>query len=775
MVWKFTLSHEILGTKVISEPDGYKESKLTLERHADFASLVEHFTGDFIFYGFDGENDGGIDFIREVESTYGVDAYLGILIELAPDNYTFETVFQGQLDLSTITEMFDNKAQVAIIRDDFWAKFINRFDTQVNIQSEEDLDGNPVVVFDHINMVLTPQPIRSMFWAELSELSGYAGLGGVTIGSFNDTNDTNRYVQFDWDKVEFDELLQKYNLSIESNPLIPASIFFAEYGGDYTIDLKITAGDYAFSPIQGIDQYFEVYIQFGNNAPIALTKTPVVTVVTAGPTYDNVVVEYSYTGTVALLPGDSIKIYGDRDNNRSIIIYFQEDQSTFSTPFFAYNYLHITANTIFPQSNSNSFFVHDVGGSISDRIIGQQETFYSEYLGNENTKYRQYEEAGCASNYGQVQGLQLRGYSLTEKQYSLSMKKWWEGINPIQNLSLMYDEVDGQPVIRVEEKEHCFEDGDTSINIPYVREITRKYDPDSLIKTVKTGYKKWESDDSASGLDIPQTKHTYATQLKRTGKDLVLESEFIAGDLTIETTRRKTREKTADFKYDNDSFIIKLEPNPSTVSPDVSPDIDDYLPELNDVTGVTGLLNEETRYNKLLTPARALLRWLKFLSGAVYQYPGSLFKYTYGEGNYEMEATATDSCEPNPETLAENQDIVADSDPVYLPFDYEFTDVPLDYSDYVTIRDNRKKAIGISQTDEGFTKFYIKKLVYDQTKGLATINAWPKTFMDILVIEGDFSKEPCEPEELPSGCYRITEDGLYRVTEDGSFRILEDC
>lgn len=749
MLWRFTLSHEVLGELEISEPDGFLESKLTLERHADFASLVEHFTGDFIFYGDDGENNGGIDFIRQVESTYGVDAYLGILIELAPDNYTFETVFQGQLDLSTITEMFDNKAQVAIIRDDFWAKFINRFDTQVNIQSEEDLDGNAVSVTDKMIVIATPQKLRQQHRAT-NELD--------TSILYSLPN--NDYGQLDISRVEIQEINDYYSVQNLPNSQEPLSNFLVEYAGDYVFDIEIYTSTSAILG-SATDPDLDLILNTDGNE-VTLTKTNQGTIGLDGRT------RHTYTGSIPLNVASSIKLYF-RNNTGGLYDFVVPGSIIYES------HIYIVAGTTYEESNIEGFLLHDVGGSISDRITSTPESFYSEYLGSENTKYRQYEEAGCASNYGLVQGLQLRGYNLSEKQYSLSMKKWWEGINPIQNLSLMYDEVDGQPVIRVEEKEHCFEDGDTSINIPYVREITRKYDPDSLIKTVKTGYKKWESDDSASGLDIPQTKHTYATQLKRTGKDLVLESEFIAGDLTIETTRRKTREKTADYKYDNDSFIIKLEPNPSTVSPDLSPDIDDYLPELNDATAVTGLLNEETRYNKLLTPARALLRWLKFLSGSVYQYPGSLFKYTYGEGNYEMEATATDPCEPSPVELAENQDIVADASPVYLPFDYEFSNVPLDYADYVIIRDNRKKAIGISQTDEGFTKFYIKKLVYDQTKGLATINAWPKTFMDILVIEGDFSKEPCEPEELPSGCYRITEDGLYRVTEDGSFRILEDC
>lgn len=808
MIFRFILSHEILGSKEISEPIGWLQTKLTIERHKDFGSLVEYFNGTFTFYGNDGENDGGIDFIRQVEKTYGVDAYLGITIEVAPDNYVFENVFIGQLDLSTINEITDNKAEIAIIRDDFWAKFINRYETPVNIQSDESLDGDPVAVFEHVNLKLLSQKIRVKgdYFEEI----------GTAIGRH--VVNSGDYIQIGFNEARINEVLQKYNIPTAQNPQLPVSIIIPEFDGVYNFDIDISVSNFvatwvvaspAFTDYRPISNSLLFYYKIGEEPEIDIPFVDVGTygnfpiVGNGGTRYHaivpNVVLkagqpfkvfakvlnddwefeEVDLPSPATRIRGNSILVWGE--NNHSVVTYIQNT----SIPYDDYDHgdvppdltpstMKIVGDTTYLTTDANSFFIHDVGGQICDRITSQDESFYSELLGSDKTKYRQYDENGCRWANVLIQGLQVRQYNLIEKPYSLSIKKWFDGINPITPLALMYDEIEGSQVIRVEEREFSFDATDTSVDLNFVRNIVRRYDPDLLYKTVKTGFKKWESE-NISGIDDVQTKHTYATQLKRTGKDIALESELIAASLALENTRRTTREKSADYKFDNDSFIVSINPNPQTVSPDLSPDIDDYIPELDEnFTSITGLLNPETRYNSRYTPARSLLRWLKFLSGSLFQYVNSPFKFTYGEGNYAMESTLIDPCEPNPETLAENQDIIS-VNPVHLPFEYEFTDVPLDYDEYRLIADNRTKAIGISQTDENHTKFFIKKLEYDIVQGQANISAWPTSWMDIMVIEGEFALKDCNPDVLPEGCYRITEDGDFRITESGDYRILEDC
>jgi hypothetical protein len=412
-------------------------------------------------------------------------------------------------------------------------------------------------------------------------------------------------------------------------------------------------------------------------------------------------------------------------------------------------HLTIIADTFFPPSEGEAFLIHDVGAAISDRIIGQDDTFYSELMGSQLTRARQYEEEGCAWAYGLLKGLQARQYTLSEKPFFMSFNQWWRGANPVLNLSLMYDTIDGQPVIRVEEKAAQYID-DISVYFSNVspENITRKYDNDRIFNKIEVGYTQWQAED-ISGIDDPQTKKIYSNRFKKVGKTVQLLSEFIGASLAIETTRRKKREKSSDWKYDNETFIIALNPIEVVESPDESPDLVHLSPELDeDFSSITNLVNSETRYNLRITTARNFLRWQNYLQGSLQSYLGSVFKFSYGEGNYDMTSVMDAGCpdeEYGNQSLDEKGNIEVTADFLHLPILYEI-DIPMEWSDYITIRDNRRKAIGVSLGIDGHVPMFIKTLDFRPVKGTATILAWAKEYLDLAVVADTTPMQECQPE-----------------------------
>lgn len=772
MYFRFTLAHPILGELEISEPDGWKDAKLILERDETFGSVIERYEGNFMFYGDNGSENGGADFIRTVESFWGVDAEMTIKSEYSPDGYEYDLIFTGQLDLSTLREEQDNKLFCAIIPFDFWSKFINRYETDVNVQSDEDLDGNVILPADSVKLQMTSQYIRSQTIAHLDRLDGSSDAGYQLRLS-------GEYSQIDWPTHEVSEITDEYSLLIQNSPVKPVSKFIMEYPGTYRFEIITDVRPFGVGA--SVLDYAKMFIEFDDEAPIEIPCS----VVRPGSVSPVVLEVARFQGDVThtfLNAAGRVKIYlkfdpfaggGNLDPYQLFLLY-DNHQNDF-LDFYTYNNIKVTGDTVYQTTTAETFFMHDIGGAISDRVTGTSESFYSEYLGSTKTKYREYDDDGCQWHYILAQGLQVRGYSLSERQYSTSMKKWFDGVHPHFNVGLGYEkDDDGNDLIRVEDRVHFFDSSDTSIDLPNIRNITREYDESKMYKVIKNGSKKWQSE-TTSGLDDPQTKQHRATILKRTGIELVSESEFIAASLATEYTRRKTKQKSEDYKFDNDTFIVSVNPNEQIASPETSPDTTVFIPELDEnFTSITGLLNKETRYNTRLTPDRAFLRHLPFWSGTLFQYPSSNFKFTYGEGNYKMNSTIDDACEPNPAEISGNSNI-SPVTPVHLPLDYEMTEFPLDWDEYRTIRDNKKKAIGISQTSENFTKFFIKKLEYTIATGMASLNAWPVTFMPIRVIDGTFPMPTCVVNELADGCYRVTDQDEYRVTEDGDYRVTEDC
>jgi hypothetical protein len=158
-------------------------------------------------------------------------------------------------------------------------------------------------------------------------------------------------------------------------------------------------------------------------------------------------------------------------------------------------------------------------------------------------------------------------------------------------------------------------------------------------------------------------------------------------------------------------------------------DTSPYEPELaENFSEVTGLLNYETRYNIRLSVARNFERWKDYFNGCLQWYLSDNYKFSNGEGNYDMTSTLlADDCEAvgvSPEdSLSEKQDIEVTSDYLFKPIKYSFVH-PLTWEQYQTIRDNPRNAIGVSRTDSGHVACFIDVLEYEITRGKATFELY---------------------------------------------------
>lgn len=1028
MRFRFLLSHAIEGSLEITEPDAWKDAVLKLERHEEFHSLVEYFDGSFIFYGSNGIVNGGIDFIKNIEQLYGLDATILIDIDLTFDEISFSNVFNGQFKLSDLEEMPNNKLRIPIIRDDFWSKFIARLDTPVNVKAYLDLDDEFITPIEQIELQLPSQKIR---------YSGdYEWGDSYTYYEEDDAfGNTMFAMQLDWEIAIIDDLrkftLPRANFQVGSvsgvvSPNTLIGNFEAPYTGEYTFDIQLYAAEYSAGnwianlsilnfyvlktseTVQGVSNVFDksqidcgsdsvgrytfnktIILQRGEQVTIYGRRTTGSTnwtifgnqrlvwhtidlatnvsvvlsgeqnidgVLTSGsevlvknqadPSENGIYVTGAGTWTRATYADttdelNNIAVYitlGDQNADSAwkqtseitsfldaqtwlFIIASDERFKEFPCDFDVDSYLRITADTTSPQTESEGILIHDAAAAISDRIIGQSNTFYSDLFGSWLTRARQYNQDGCAWAYGLFKGLQIRQYTLEEKPFFMSFNQWWRGVNPIFNLSLAYEtvqipsyvtsspeinlvealadwenatgtypgtwdfatfsrpfasvnggggvegyaagtmattagiaytfdviinvspahtetpdvtiiwgildasfneiitktfnytgagdkieeftlipELDGtffgvrvtnntptstknfdvtyvsgvtptvvydeENVIRVEEKTHQYDDSNgTSVDFSNVRNITRKYDNDRIFNKVEIGYTRWESED-ISGIDDPQTKKTYSTRFQKVGKSIQLYSEFIAASLAIETTRRKTREKSSDYKFDNETFIIAINPiEQADQSPDTSPDYLDFIPELDEnFSSITGLLNSETRYNIKLSVARNFLRWQNFLQGALQPYLGSEFKFASGEGNYDMTSTMdVNGClneDYDGANLDEKGNIPVGVDFIHLPHLYE-AEIPMDWSDYVLIRDNRRKPIGISLSDTDHVPMFIKTLEFKPVKGEATILMWAKEYLDLAVFPDTTPMQECQ---VPSeDCLDALTDSLGNI------------
>ena len=1141
----------------INEPDGWKQAVMKLARDEDFHSLIEFFDGSFIFYGDNGTVNGGIHFIEFYEVTKGVDVTLNLLIEIAPDDLTYETCFEGQLDLSNAERLPRNKYRIPVIRDDFWAKFYARWKTPVDLQAAADLDGTPITsVVEPGELSLTDQKI--------TYFSEYNWLYTMTYpDESGDPSLTYLMLAFDEEIRSDIKLFSLARQATDTDGSMIFGLFEAPWDGDYTVEIRLITSTYDDPSIPGewagisttrlrirktnqssveisqftgginngtdtaeIIDYKQVWtLSRGEQLSImlhratsgrpvtvfgkeqitwlevdlatvdstivlsgeqtidgTLTATSRVLVKNQGNTYENgiyVSAAGAWTRATDMDTADefndvAVYVSGGTDQTGTawrqtqevvtvgtdgVAFVFTEPSDEWQKAFpeaydiseyniidqiFDYipdhpgSFIKITANTVYRTTSSPGFLIHDAAAAIIKSYgLGEPNPFYSELLGSTFTNARMYENDGCAWRYFLLRGLHVRGYTLAEKPFSLSLEQWWKGADPIFCLGLSYDLIEGSTVdpdtlavqdlpdwddaggtfpgawnyavfafpftsvngdggtegytcglwpavsgttyvlttiveifetgsnptnitliwaaldasfneivteeltytsdgfkaetfnltpssdatylavrvinntvsdtkslvirmakgetvtqllsnsefssssdwtnegagtdwvitggeatlslasglskaltqefaggdvgdysfigeftvsgiaggdqmeltvnfydsgnnlietktellfvnetspwnheftsvvaiakvefiaevtvgtdidlsvpfaglylvvpteaeiipdmrvIRVEEREFFYQE-EMSVLISNIEEITRKYDTEKIYNKIEIGYSQWQSED-VSGIDDPQTKHIYSTRFQKIGEGITIHSDFIAASLALETTRRQTIEKSTDYKFDNNTFIVAIETS------DVSPD--SYVPELgSSFSSILNLLNSDTRYNVRLSVARNFLRWRKWLNGCLQSYLSSFYKFVSGEGNFDMVTTFDQSpdClgEDNEgQSLSEKQDIDVTDEVIHTTHYYEM-DVPMEWETYKTIRENRRNAIGISLTDTDHVPLFIEGLEYQVMEGKAKITGWTKEYFPLEVIEGPAATQDCQPTTI---------------------------
>ena len=691
--FRFTLNNSIAGSLQISEPAGWDEAVLRLERNKEFHSLVEFYDQPLTFYGQSSEGNGGLDYIREIEKGQGPDAQITILIEISNDEGdTYTTAFDGLIDITSCKEIDFYKAEYGIIRNDFWQKFINRKGTPVNLAATTDLDGNAITVVSSFTLSLPSQKLRQRF----ERLIDYSTDGSDFTSSTKTVTGTD-FILFNNEPTDIDEVAERFEYGTQISDDLPTDVFkyyfLIEKAGAYRIEASIRYKFVIAGPINASTSWFYAYRTLGvlsSAIQIGATQTELATSGFVDSTARTLDV------TLSLFAGDEIYLWGQINLVGSAsVTYYPDYDSDAGAPFVpVYTEFSVTADTTYPTTTTDAFLLLNAAKNIVSKLVGQSSVVTSSYL------------SACGEDYALARGLHIRGYSFADKPFSMTFDDWWRGANPILNLGLGY--INGADQIEIEQKSE-FYDYVPVLNLDYVNNIERNYEQDFIFKSVEVGYEKWAAE-SGSGIDDPQTKRVFRTRFKTVGSDSKILSKFYAASLGIEQTRRNRVELGRDWRLDEDIMIIALKKTDNT------------LPEFNELfTSVSGLLNSDARYNIRLSASRIMKRWHVFLNGCLKWYTtNDDFVFASGEGNFDMISTLSASdCEGDGIAFDEGADIDAGAghDFLFVPIQYEF-EHPLTWDEYKAIRDYRKKAIGVSRSNTGHVSCFIVNLEYHVTSGL---------------------------------------------------------
>lgn len=670
-MFRFTFYHEDLFPDgvVVNQPLNWADASIALVRDPEGHSLVEFFKGEFIWYGRARER------ILEVDAADGPDAKLRLKIELTESLIvSWDLVFNGLLDVSlkeniSVLDTF-YKIKVPIVQDDFWVKFMNKKDTPVNIE-----DGAAKIV-----LPLPSQKIREIgnYFGKRIEDNGRVAVGDTIYYAWGTSEED--VLQYVWGVFDIDEVKQRFNLELVdvATPDDVANFLELPLAGDLRLQIRIDCQERAPQVDQGAtDSFLEWYLQKNDEAPIAFTKTTVLKWPIAFPT-TNKITQYTIDQTFTIVPGDRVKIYPQRTAASEFIeiMYDGFNHVQFGETYTYRNYANVYQDTLSPPTETDSFLIGDAGKSIVDQICGVPDTFVSTFF-----------EESCKRLNAYMKGIHVRGYTFAEKPYFRTFKQWWECVDRLLCLGFGYKEVLGVPKIQVEDRSFFFSD-EVSISFDNVPNIVTKYHLPKIIKNIKVGAKDWSAE-SGSGID-DGAKQDKKTRFERIGVDIVVETAAVVAGLAIEQTRRNRRDKTKDWRFDEKDMIIAVKEDEE--APDgVSPEFDERFVAVNNV------LNPSFRYNLIHFPSRIWKRHQPFWEGCLKA--GDKFFFAGGEGN----TLASSELDPSDCEYSDQEPIAENADLNYTGLQYLTTDlsearIPMTWSNYKTIRNNREKAIEVNGT-----------------------------------------------------------------------------
>lgn len=690
-----------LGSLVIADPQGIQEAPITLLRNPKFKSVVSNFEIPLTYVL------RAVDFLNAAKDL-GIDTLVTVLIEVSSDfGVTWETFNEGVLDLpaiSTLSNPTEYKIKLGAKKDDTWTKLINRVDTDVNVQSAIDVDGNSVPVGITPTITLTPQIIRRVCRMEMWNTTD-ADFADMVYSFTTSFGSDFIAAPVDLPKKVLDEIKTKNNYVGAAFKVTDPDVLYSDYGvyelvnadevaTKYEIDFRITLAANAaynnripdndngiFPAGSAIRMY---YIRVDDDTPNASSGSFIPGSNAGTNGVDGRTIYFGTFTEVDIRKGTRIYLITHYTNSELVDFPFD----AFVVPNDIYgdtSFINILAHTTAAPSTTIAKRVGATFDAIIRRITGG-DNYYSDFF-----------TTGCGAPFVNMLGLHLRGYDFTTKPYSENLAAHFAAADAIWPIGLGYEMVSGVLKVRIEEAAHFFDSSANSINLDNINNYITSFKSDSINNGVDIGYSKWQLTAGGSLIDDPQTIHTYVPPFKRVGAKVTRLCSWVAASLLFELTRRAIDKLSETFDTDNDKFILQIN--------------ESNEPKL-DYVSATNLNDPETRYNKEITPGRNFLRAASILFVGGKEYIGDLFRFVSGLGNFTAEIElAPDSCSgTDVATVAENQDMEITGDTLHGIDVIRCEGYPLTWERFKLILAMPNNSIGISKTTEDHVPYFIDQV-----------------------------------------------------------------
>lgn len=374
-----------------------------------------------------------------------------------------------------------------------------------------------------------------------------------------------------------------------------------------------------------------------------------------------------------------------------------------------------------PPTNCKVFMINEALSRTVEAITNGQLRSYSDYFGRVDSLPYSHLEDGCGALEVITKGLFLRQQEkvLTDRPpiFSLSFRDILDGINPIHNIGFGIEPDSNRPGfnrLRIEPWKY-FYSNDVLMTCMYPDRVDLDMDAKGHYSLFEFGYDKWEAEEY-TGLDEFLTRRTFRTTLNSISNTLTQLSKFIASGYALEITRRKGNSDSADWRFDNETFILCVVRD------------GEIKAEQGGVMYPENIIDPDTLFNYRISPIRNAMRWMDVINEGYVSGQGKII-FTTGDGNYYAKGMLPSACSPESVPISENQVLGATDFKVApvairraerISFNY-----PMSAAEFKAIKENPRGLIRVvTECDD--VSGWIDEINYKPSDGTASFKLIPK-------------------------------------------------
>jgi len=746
MYWKFEID-----SVEVDEPIGWADVSWSAQRNPQhhgifFSSKTEAFkwVGD------------AFTLLSDEYDLSGCDASMLLTISYDCDGSgTYIQFFEGEFDFNTFQRKCGDMCwiEIGLNPSNCVNKFLTRINTDVDIESTTDLDGNTIGPESFSNVVLNGQTIvltnratsngddfdQTQSWNLTGSRFAYAPvfLTNPILNEFNDfgmnsasqsmfSKDTAGAIT--WANMD-DFLSIVQNLAIWQRTQDPLNCVDAEAVINYRIKgtLRFTP---QFNCTLQTTLFFDKYdtdeiATSGatprtsiNNDDIGVTGRAVL----AGAT-DSTAFDISFSTTPAYAEANYLLFYFMVNANKTTSSGSADDYQL-EILYNDVSYFEMVLNSDCDPTQTEAIQLGSAFKNIALNLNG----------GDDNGCPSVVLNTDCLDNFYLCNGLQIRNSTTPQApKLFLNWEDFFNSTKKIFNIGWGFYENDTKLAVAGLD---FFYGQDVVFDFGSVREVVFTHAEDLTFGKINVGYSNWEAEEY-SGLDEMNTLRTFRRKGSKNANELDLVSDIVTAGYTIEITRRKNEAKTGtqDWRYDNNLFLLNTFDDGGT--PTIVQD---------NIESPTNIFSPTTRMNYVLTPLRNLMRWFRSICAPSPIIASAEIQFQSGNGNFIASGYTENDCPPEAATaIAENESISQtnflnpdDAVPLWRCVYAEF-EAPMSIGNFQDLRDNPYGLIEFSCGEE--YSGYLIEINYMPNTGMAKakllLKKTSETIDHILLESGD--------------------------------------